>query len=229
MRKPFAIAKPSVIFVNSMSDFFHENALDAWRMDALGVMAATPHQYQVLTKRPEHIAPFLARHDIPCFPQNVWIGASVERGDFNHRIETLRHIPATIRFLSVEPLIGDPGDMDLRGIHWVIAGGESGPGARPMTADWVRRVRDHCVTQDVPFFFKQWGQASNNPLFFDNATRWAALVASRGRDRAAGERLPTYPPDWWVQTFDANGKGGSAIDGHEWKQYPDFEMRGALI
>lgn len=209
MRKPFKIKKPSLIFVNSMSDFFHEGAKDEWRLDALAVMAKTPHQYQVLTKRPENIALFLARVNVPAscltltaFPRNVWIGATVERADCVHRIDTLRRVPATIRFLSVEPLIAAVGPMDLTGIHWVILGGESGPAARPMMPSWARDVRDQCIAQKVPLFFKQWGKAWNNPIF---ATAPKSVTGSQ-----------------WVEQNDPNGKGGSLLDGREWKEYPNF-------
>jgi protein gp37 len=206
MRKPFKIKTPSRIFVNSMSDFFHEAADDDWRLEALQVMHRTPHQYQVLTKRPENIAPFLERINrttdirVKRFPDNVWIGATVERADCVHRIETLRHVPARIRFLSIEPLIGPIGPMDLTGIHWVILGGESGPGARPMQARWARHVRDQCVDQKVPLFFKQWGINANNPLCWD---------MPKGTTVAR-----------WIAKHDPNGKGGSLLDGREWKDYP---------
>lgn len=209
MRKPFKIKKPSMIFVNSMSDFFHEAANDEWRLDALTVMAKTPHQYQVLTKRPENIRPFLDRVNAPsscmtleAFPPNVWIGATVERADCVHRIATLRNVPAKIRFLSIEPLIDSVGPMDLAGIHWVILGGESGPGARPMEAAWAREVRDQCVAQKVPLFFKQWGLNANNPLCWKvpEGMTVAKCIAWR----------------------DPNGKGGSLLDGREWKEYPNF-------
>jgi protein gp37 len=197
--KPFKIKKPSLIFVNSMSDFFHDGARDRWRLDALDVMRRTAHQYQVLTKRPEAIAPFLER-TAALIPPNVWVGATVERGDCVHRIDTLRRVPAAIRFLSVEPLIAPIGPMDLTGIHWVILGGESGPGARPMEASWARDVRDQCRAQRVPFFFKQWGKASNNPI---------SSAAPRGST-----------PSMWVERRDPVGKGGSLLDGVTWKDYP---------
>jgi protein gp37 len=219
MRKPFKIKTPSLIFVNSMSDFFHEAADDAWRLEALQVMVKTPHQYQVLTKRPENIAPFIARINDPqagisdggyysftTFPPNVWIGATVERADCVHRIQTLRRVPATIRFLSIEPLIGPIGTIDLTGIHWVILGGESGPGARPMDPKWARDVRDQCAEQHVPLFFKQWGKATNNPIY------WQAHI-----DRPKG-----MSGTEWVTRQDPNGKGGSLLYGREWKQYPTF-------
>jgi protein gp37 len=214
MRKPFKIKKASLIFVNSMSDFFHEYADDRWRLEALDVMAHTRHQYQVLTKRPDNIIPFLERtadkcdrpyttdFDVRRIPDNVWIGATMEREDFRHRIATLRAVPAKIRFLSIEPLIGSAGSMNLAGIHWVILGGESGPGARPMDPAWARDVRDQCVAQRVPLFFKQWGKASNNPLF--------------------GQAPKGHTGIEWVTLHDPNGKGGSLLDGRPWKEYPTF-------
>lgn len=212
MRKPFTVKEPSIFFVNSMSDFFHEAAKDEWRIEALGVMAATWHQYQVLTKRPERIVPFLDQHEV-ALPPNVWIGATVERGDFAHRIDTLRAVPAQIRFLSVEPIIGRIGTLDLSGIHWVIGGGESGPGARDMEAEWARELRDECDRQDVAFFWKQWGRPQNNPLYL-----YAIAEGASHADAAAH-----------VAEVDPVGKGGSKIDGREWKEWPAFEAQKNLF
>jgi protein gp37 len=206
MRKPFTVREPSIFFVNSMSDFWHPNARDEWRIEALGVMAATWHQYQVLTKLPQNIAPFLAKHDL-WLPRNVWAGATVERHDFRHRIDQLREVDAAIRFLSVEPIIGRVGELDLSGIHWVIGGGESGPGAREMQPEWARALRDECLRQGVAFFWKQWGRPQNNPLY-----QAAIDFGSTPAEAAA-----------YVEEQDPNGKGGSKIDGREWKQYPDFQ------
>ena len=211
MKRPFQITSPSMIFVNSMSDFWHEGARDEWRIEALGVMAATSHVYQVLTKRPENILPFLEKHTLH-IPAQVWIGATVERGDFKHRIDTLRRVPAAIRFLSVEPLIGEVGRLDLTGIHWVIGGGESGPGARGMRADWARELRDECTRQGVAFFWKQWGKAINNPIYHDSPTRDCPLTGAAR-----------------VEALDPVGKGGSKIDGQEWKEYPDYAPQRPLF
>lgn len=200
MRKPFSIREPALIFVNSMSDFFHAGAEDAWRLEALAVMRACPrHAFQVLTKRPENIQPFLSRTHAT-FPDNLWLGATVENSDAVHRIDTLRNAPAAVRFISFEPLIGAIGAVDLRGIHWAISGGESGPGARPCEADWVREIRDQCRRQRVAHFFKQWGQPRNNPLW---------------RSAPAG-----VPPAAWVERHDPVGKGGSLLDGRPDKQFP---------
>lgn len=142
------------IFVNSMSDLFHPDVPDAFILRVFEVMEeASHHQFQVLTKRPERaleLAPRLV------WPQNVWMGTSVESQPYTRRIDKLRNIPAHVRFLSCEPLLG-PLSLDLAGIHWVIVGGESGPGARPMRPEWVTSIRDQCREVDVAFFFKQWG------------------------------------------------------------------------
>lgn len=216
MRKPLKIKQPSLIFVNSMSDFFHADALDEWRIEAMSVMARTPHHYQILTKRPENIQPFFDRINhlalISLFPNilfspNMWIGVTVERADAVHRIDTLRQVQsARIKFLSIEPLIDSVGPLNLKGIDWVILGGESGPNARPMTLEWAREVRDQCLAQKVPLFFKQWGQSSNNPLW-----------------NSASVDLKTRAN--FVASMDPVGKGGSLLDGVEWKQYPNLSRQ----
>ena len=143
------------IFVNSMSDLFHEDVPEEFIQAVFGVMTRTPrHIYQVLTKRADRLAavsPQLA------WPANVWMGVSVESADFADRIDWLRSTGAKVKFLSLEPLLGPLPDLDLRDIDWVIVGGESGPGARPMDPAWVRDLRDQCVKAQVPFHFKQWG------------------------------------------------------------------------
>lgn len=152
---PLRWRKGRLVFVNSMSDLFHEDVPNAYVEKVFAVMAAaTQHQFQVLTKRAEHMLAFSERRAIP---ENVWMGVSVESAEYRERIAVLRRVPARVRFLSLEPLIGAPGRLDLRGVHWVIVGGESGAGAREMKAEWVRDVRKQCVAADVPFFFKQWG------------------------------------------------------------------------
>ncbi len=147
--------KPRRIFVNSMSDLFHEGVPVEFIQRVFNVMEECPqHDFQVLTKRPERALELAEK--LP-WPGNVWMGTSVENAVYIHRIHTLRRIPAKTRFLSCEPLIGRIPRLPLEGIHWVIVGGESGPGARPMEPEWVTQIRDRCVAQDVPFFFKQWG------------------------------------------------------------------------
>lgn len=152
---PFRWTSPRLIFVNSMSDLFQKDIPLSFIQRVFDVMVACPHHtFQILTKRPEIAASFAT--DLP-WPKNVWLGTSVENAGVTKRIHELRKIPAAVRFLSVEPLIGPIPRLPLTGIHWVIVGGESGPKSRPMDAAWVRTIRDKCVRQEVPFFFKQWG------------------------------------------------------------------------
>lgn len=152
---PRSWRKPRRIFVNSMSDLFHEKVPLAFIQRVFAVIESCPqHQFQVLTKRPERA---LELADELSWPSNVWMGVSVENALYVHRVHTLKKIPASIRFLSVEPLIGPIRKLPLTGIHWVIVGGESGPGARPMEQEWVTEIRDQCTRAGVAFFFKQWG------------------------------------------------------------------------
>ncbi len=144
-----------MIFVNSMSDLFHENVPFVYIRRVFETMKATPqHTYQILTKRAERLEELSPKLD---WPDNVWMGASVENEDFAFRIDHLRQTAAAVKFLSLEPLLGPLDDLNLTGIDWVIAGGESGPGARPMDADWVRCIRDQCRSENIAFHFKQWG------------------------------------------------------------------------
>lgn len=167
---PLSWRKPQVIFVNSMSDLFHKDVPLAFIQRVFDVMArAHWHQFQVLTKRAGRLAQLAGR--LP-WPDNVWMGVSVESNEYKSRIDLLRQVPAKVRFLSVEPMIAPVTKMNLSNIHWVIVGGESGPGARPMDPSWVRDVRDQCLAQDVPFFFKQWGgvQKKRNGRIIDGRT-----------------------------------------------------------
>lgn len=152
--KPYTWRQPRVVFVNSMSDLFHPRVPSEFIRRVFEVMEATPqHTYQVLTKRPKRVVKMAAT--LP-WPSNVWLGVSVESQDFVWRIDDLRLVPAQTRFLSCEPLLG-PLELRLDGIHWVIAGGESGHGHRPMEEAWVTSIRQSCADADVAFFFKQWG------------------------------------------------------------------------
>jgi protein gp37 len=144
-----------IIFVNSMSDLFHEDVPSYFIKEVFDTILKTPwHTYQILTKRAERLEE-LAPH-LP-WPNNVWMGVSVENAAYQWRIDHLRRIPAVIKFLSLEPLLGSLSSLHLDGIDWVIAGGESGPGARPVKPDWVRAIRDQCELSGVAFHFKQWG------------------------------------------------------------------------
>ena len=158
--EPLRWRKPKMIFVNSMSDLFHKDIPDDYILSVAEVMRqAHWHTFQVLTKRSERLRDLLRGKLRPYGDlKHIWWGVSVENKKHGlPRIEHLRRSPAAVRFLSIEPLLEDLGDLDLAGIHWVIAGGESGPGARPMSSDWVRSIRDQCFAARVPFFFKQWG------------------------------------------------------------------------
>lgn len=156
LEEPFRRKKPTMYFVNSMSDLFHERVPSEYIERIVDVMARTPHHsYQVLTKRAARMARFFKTRTVP---DNVWLGVSVENQRHGvPRIDYLREIKAPIRFLSVEPLLEDVGVLDLTDIHWVIVGGESGPNARPMAPEWAESVRIQCRDQKVAFFFKQWG------------------------------------------------------------------------
>lgn len=152
---PRSWKKPRVVFVNSMSDLFQEGIPLEFIQRVFAVMAeVNRHQYQILTKRPELALKYA---DALPWPDNIWLGTSVENQDYIDRIHTLREIPAKVRFLSVEPLLGPIPRLPVRDIHWVIVGGESGPGARPMKEEWVEQIRDRCQKYNVAFFFKQWG------------------------------------------------------------------------
>lgn len=147
--------QPRVVFVNSMSDLFHAKVPLGFVRDVFDVMADTPrHTYQILTKRSVRMRRIADKLD---WPANVWMGVSVESADEVGRIDDLREVPAAVRFLSCEPLIGPLGKLNLTDIGWVIVGGESGPRHRLMDPEWARTVRDQCVDEKVPFFFKQWG------------------------------------------------------------------------
>jgi len=152
---PMSWKSPQIIFVNSMSDLFHEEIPFRFIEDVFEVMnRLNRHRYQVLTKRSERLRGLSSRLD---WPDHVWMGVSVENADYLGRIEDLRQTGAAVKFLSLEPLLGPLENLDLSGIDWVIVGGESGPGARPMAESWVLGIRDQCDEAGVPFFFKQWG------------------------------------------------------------------------
>jgi protein gp37 len=160
LAQPLRWATPKAIFVNSMSDLFHEGVPDSYIKQVVRVMElANWHTYQVLTKRANRMREMLGGSlRSAANLSHIWWGASVENREHGvPRIDELRRAPARIRFLSIEPLLEDLGDLDLGGIDWVIVGGESGSGARPMDVSWVTSIRDQCVVQSVPFFFKQWG------------------------------------------------------------------------
>lgn len=153
---PLKRKKPTTYFVNSMSDVFHEGVPFDYIDMIFATIAKTPHHtYQILTKRADRMAEYFSNRDVP---QNAWLGVSVEDKKYGvPRIDYLRTVNAHIRFLSVEPLLDDVGELNLKDIHWVIVGGESGPKARPMKPEWAESIRDQCEEAGVAFFFKQWG------------------------------------------------------------------------
>jgi protein gp37 len=187
---PLEWNEPRLIFVNSMSDLFHEKVPDDFIHKVFLTMnRAKHHTFQVLTKRAKRlldIGPSLT------WSPNIWQGVSVENASYGWRISALRKVPAKTRFLSIEPLIGPVGEIDLTGIQWVIVGGESGPGARPMAVEWATSIRDQCRRARVPFFFKQFGNLKSNP------------------DRA----------DPTAKENGGESKGGAMLGGRVWRQLP---------
>lgn len=156
LEEPKRWRKPSRVFVNSMSDLFHQRMPFHFLQEIFQIMAECPrHVFQILTKRHERLLDLAPELE---WPKNVWMGVSVENQDYVHRVDYLRQVPAAVRFLSCEPLLG-PLELNLEDIHWVIVGGESGKGHRLMQAEWARDIRDQCEETETPFFFKQWGGA----------------------------------------------------------------------
>ena len=152
---PLKWKKPQTIFVNSMSDLFHKDVTDVFIKRVFDVMRRAPwHTFQILTKRADRLAKF--HKELP-WTKNVWMGVSVENDNYKYRIDLLRNTGAQVKFISFEPLIGGLGNVNLKDIDWAIVGGESGPMARYMSPEWVADLRDQCLAQKVPFFFKQWG------------------------------------------------------------------------
>ena len=155
LKYPLRWKQPRTIFVNSMGDLFHKEVPLDFICEVFDVMkTATQHQFQILTKRSSRLV--LLNNKL-FWPENVWMGVTVENNDYIERIDDLRQTNAAIKFISFEPLLGPVPDVDLSGINWVIVGGESGPGARPIGSDWVKDIKNRCLAANVPFFFKQWG------------------------------------------------------------------------
>lgn len=152
---PLKWKKNKIVFVNSMSDLFHNEVPVNFIKKIFGTMfTASNHQFQVLTKRAQRLYEL---NDLLIWPKNIWMGVSIENSDYINRINFLRQTNAAIKFLSIEPLLGPLPNMDLNGIDWVIVGGESGPGARPVKEEWVIDIKKQCLKNNIPFFFKQWG------------------------------------------------------------------------
>jgi protein gp37 len=154
---PLRWKRPRMVFVNSMSDLFHERIPDEYVAEVFEVMSeASQHTFQVLTKRHERLAKLAP---VLPWPHNVWMGVTIENRRFVHRADHLREVPAAVRFISAEPLLGRLEGLDLDGIHWLIAGGESGPRHRSVKEEWLTELRDRCENEGVAYFFKQWGGA----------------------------------------------------------------------
>lgn len=206
---PLQWKRPRRIFVNSMSDLFHEDVPDTFIREVFAVMErATWHTFQILTKRHRRLGG-LAR-ELP-WPPNVWIGVSVENRRYVNRADSLRTVPASVRFISAEPLLGPLEGLDLSGLQWVIAGGESGPSARPMHPRWAIDLRDQCRSSGVPFFFKQWGAFAPLQDLPSGAQGRVVTV----RDSRSTER-------WDLVSLRRVGKGraGRTLEGRTWDEYP---------
>ena len=190
LEAPLRMRRPRMIFVDSMSDLFHEEVPCDFIQDVFAVIAqATWHRFQVLTKRAERL---LQLSENLSWPRNLWMGVTVEAQEYQHRIQCLRSTRAAVKFLSLEPLLTPIPALDLSGIDWVIVGGESGPGARPMAPEWVRDVRDQCREANVQFFFKQWGGVfkKRNGRVLDGRT-WEELPEPALPEHVAA---PSPPP-----------------------------------
>lgn len=200
--------KPKIIFVNSMSDTFHKDITDGEINQILFMSRFNnnnkEHTFQILTKRSERLSNFN-------FFDNIWLGVTVEHSDYKHRIDDLRKTNATVKFLSCEPLLGDLGELDLTGIDWVICGGESGHNARPMHPDWVRNIQRQCQEQNVPFFFKQWGEfvpSKQVPPETDlSAFKYSTDLCAENKS-------------WDIYCKIGKKKAGCLLDGKEYKEWP---------
>jgi len=171
---PLGWKRPRMVFVNSMSDLFHEDIPDEYVAEVFEVMrGASHHTFQVLTKRHERLAQLAP--DLP-WPDNVWMGVTIENRRFVHRADYLREVPAAVRFISAEPLLGPLEGLDLEGIHWLIAGGESGARHRPVKEQWLTELRDRCEDEGVAYFFKQWGgvRSKSNGRLLEGQT-WSQM------------------------------------------------------
>ena len=227
LEDPLHWRKPARVFVNSMSDLFHPDISDGFIGSVWDIMAKCPrHTFQVLTKRPQRMAKLLHQWDVARWLWrrddmlwcgygdkrgpflNIWCGTSIENDRYVFRATHLRATPAKVRFLSLEPLLGPLPSLDLTDIDWVIVGGESGPGARPMRLPWVRDIRDRCIEANIPFFFKQWGE------FVPTVRNQGCPERYRDAAWAVGDE---FWPVWRVGKKTA----GRLLDGFTWSQYPE--------
>lgn len=212
--------KRKLIFVNSMSDTFHKDVTDSQIKDILDECEWNdPNVFQILTKRAERLPDFE-------YPFNVWLGVTVEMAKYKSRMQYLKQTNAKIKFLSCEPLLEDLGELDLTGIDWVICGGESGCNARPMHPDWVRNIQRQCKEQNVPFFFKQWGEfapvKSSIEYLELPKTYW---IDFNGQVTTVEKRIPPFLQYNRVSAMKKIGKAksGALLNGKEYKEFPKIE------
>lgn len=196
--KPRIEQKPHIYFLNSMSDFFHPNANDAWRLEVLEIMKVCDwHLFLLLTKRTDEMVKFFEQNPTAKLSDNVWLGATIESADYTHRIDELVSIPAHVHFLMLEPLLGPIPDLKLVGIDWVVIGGESensNEKRRGMEYDWVIDIQQQCKTANVPFFFKQWGHWKNNPLSTGGRLAVAKTdTLTKGAELLNGQTFHAHP------------------------------------
>lgn len=211
--------KSKMIFVNSMSDTFHADISKFQISKMLEYCSFNKqHIFQILTKRAARVEEF-------SYPPNVWLGVTVEKENYKNRIEFLRNTDAKIKFLSCEPLLGDLGELDLTGIDWVIAGGESGLGARPMHPDWVRNIQKQCQEQNVPFFFKQWGEYRpiKNSIEYENTNEVVWITKDNRIAVCKTNRVPMTMAAAMIRV--GKSKSGAILDGKEYKEFPKILQR----
>lgn len=204
------------VFCASLADVFEDRAVLIPPRERLWqLIERTPMlDWLLLTKRPQNIRTMIPPNWLGEPRHNVWFGTSVGVRDRLQVIDQLRSLPAAVKFLSVEPLLEDLGKLDLDGINWAIVGGESGAGARPMKADWVRAVREQCIEQRVPFFFKQWGKLANNPDPRDRTAKKKVRKARGGKAKGRKKK-------------GSNAKGGRILDGRTWDEFPVVTIKSA--
>lgn len=211
--------KSKMIFVNSMSDTFHADISKVRIYKMLEYCSRNmQHIFQILTKRAVRLEEF-------SYPPNVWLGVTVEKENYKNRIEFLRRTDAKVKFLSCEPLLGDLGELDLTGIGWVIVGGESGPGARPMHPDWVRNIQKQCQEQNVPFFFKQWGEYRpiKNSIEYENTNEVVWITKDNRIAVCKTNRVPMTMAAAMIRV--GKSKSGAILDGKEYKEFPKILQR----
>lgn len=230
LTQPSRWRRPRTVFVCSMTDLFHEDVPFEWIDRIFAEMVVNPrHVFQVLTKRPRRMLEWLLARavaggagSVERLPAHIWVGVSVELDRYSWRAERLRQIPAAVRFVSAEPLLGPLPSLDLTGIHWLIAGGESGHGARPMHPDWARGLRDRCQKAGVAFFFKQWGEyapdEAQDPMVWDYGE---IPLLPDGMDCRGLEALADRGLGAVLMRRVGKKAGGRLIDGREWNEMPE--------